>query len=129
MKTLTISALLLTLAIATLSFVTSSNVDTTEMTNTFQHVDAFRAHRQGKNVVLSWNVAGAGISKFAVERSYDGDYFENIETIENIGASTYKFKDELVPPGYLYYRIRCMDDQENELSKSNVEVIRIVQRK
>jgi hypothetical protein len=129
MKTLTISTLLFVIAIVSSSFVISSHIQTEEATASVQNVSSFRAHRQGKHIALSWIVSGNSTAQFNVERSYDGEYYEVIGTMNNSGASSYKFKDENVPPGYLYYRISSFDEDGNEIGKSTVEVIRIVQRK
>ncbi|HEY1020885.1 MAG TPA: hypothetical protein VGE06_01175 [Flavisolibacter sp.] len=128
MKTLTISAVLLLAAIVTSSFVLSHQAVAQENVNSVQNVTSLRAHRQGKEIVLTWSAAGAGVAAFHVERSYDGEYFDVIETVENTGARSYKIKDDLAP-GYIYYRICCTDANGDEVSKSTVEVVRIVQRK
>ena len=128
MKTLTISALLLVAAIITSSFVVSRQGVAKEGVSKVQNVTTFRAHRQGHGIALTWSAAG-GVAKFHVERSYDGEYFEVIGEVENTGARTHKFMDENVPPGYMHYRICCMDANDEEQSKSAVEVVRIVQRK
>ncbi|HEV7329799.1 MAG TPA: hypothetical protein VGN63_02070 [Flavisolibacter sp.] len=128
MKTLTISAVLLLAAIVTSSFVLSHQAVAKESVNSVQNVTSLRAHRQGKNIALTWSAAGAGLAAFHVERSYDGEFFEVIGTVENTGARSYKFLDDFAP-GYIYYRICCTDADGEELSKSTVEVVRIVQRK
>ena len=128
MKTLTISAVLLLAAIVTSSFVLSHQAVAKENVNGIQNVTTLRVHRQGKDIALTWSATGAGVAAFHVERSYDGEYFEVIGTVENTGARSYKYSDELAP-GYIYYRICCADANGDELSKSAVEVIRIVQRK
>lgn len=128
MKTLTLSALLLVAAIITSSFVLSRQSTVKATISKVQNVTSFRAHRQGKDITLTWSAAG-GVATFHVERSYDGEYFDVIGEIENTGARVYKFSDENVPPGNLYYRISSVDANGEEQSRSAVEVVRIVQRK
>jgi hypothetical protein len=129
MKTLTLSALLLLAAIMTSSFVLSHKVIANASAESVQNITSFRAHRQGKDIALTWTGVAAGVATFNVERSYDGEYFEVIGSVERTGARSYKFSDELVPPGFMYYQITCLDDNGQEVSKSAVEVVRIVQRK
>jgi hypothetical protein len=117
------------IAIATSSFVISQNHIGTEASNRIQSVTSLRAHRQGTDIALSWAASGCNAARFQVERSYDGEYFEAIGSVDNIGARSYKFKDENPGAGYLYYRICCIDGNEIEMERSAIEVIRIVQRK
>ena len=129
MKSLTISALLLVTVIVTSSFVASTKYVPKDSLNAIQNVGSFRAHRQGKGIALSWSAAGSAAVRFAVERSYDGEYYDVLGTVDNNNASTFRFKDEDVPPGYLYYRICSLDENDRVQSVSAVEVVRIVQRK
>ncbi len=127
MKTLTLSTLLLVLAIATSSFVISRQHVTKETTKKIQGASILRAHRQGSGVALTWS-ATPGATHFRVERSVDGEFFDTIADVENTGASIFKFKDETVFPGTNYYRICfCNNDVVEEIS--NTEAIRIVSRK
>lgn len=128
MKTLTISAVLLLAAIVTSSFVLSHQAVTKENAGKVQNVTSLRAHRQGKAIVLTWSAAGSNVAAFHVERSYDGEYFDVIDAVENTGARSYKIQDDFAP-GYIYYRICCVDTNGEEVSRSAVEVVRIVQRK
>ncbi|MBB1284817.1 hypothetical protein HRH25_10585 [Flavisolibacter sp. BT320] len=128
MKTLTISAVLLLAAIVTSSFVLSHQAVAKEKASKVQNVTSLRAHRQGKAIVLTWSAVNTGVATFQVERSYDGEYFDVIQSVENTGARSYKIQDDFAP-GYIYYRICCVDTNGDEVSKSAVEVVRIVQRK
>lgn len=129
MKTLTLSTLMLVIAIATSSFVISHNQVSKEATTKHQNVNTFRAHRMGKGIALTWTVSGGNTAQFNIERSYDGEYFDVISTLDCNGASTYKFKDDNVYPGYIYYRICSINASGLTEEISNVEVVRIVQRK
>ena len=87
----------------------------------------FRIHRQAKNVVVNWGITNsAGLSKFVVERSYDGEYFDEVSEVTCNGSAKYSCKDLSVFPGYIYYRIACKMTDES-VHYSAVEVIRIVQ--
>lgn len=129
MKSLITSALLLAFAIAGSSFVLSTQRLEKNIVNANGPGGPLRAHRQGKDIALTWSAAGGNIARYHVERSYDGEMFELIDQVENTGASVYRFKDLEVPPGYLYYRICSIDAGNNIISVSPVEVVRIVQRK
>ena len=87
----------------------------------------FRAHRQGKGTSMMWAVSAADVTGFIVERSYDGDFYEQAGTVDFNGASAYKFSDKEVFPGMIYYRIRAVKtDASTECSV--VETVHIVQK-
>lgn len=88
----------------------------------------FNAHRAGKaNTELSWTVSSGDIVQFIVERSYDGDFYDNLTTISFNGSSTYKSKDNGVYPGIIYYRVTAVKS-DGSTECSPVESVRIVQR-
>lgn len=88
----------------------------------------FNAHRAGKaNIQLTWTVSASGITQFVVERSYDGEFFDNLNTVEFNGASSYKSKDMDVFPGVIYYRVTAVK-ADGTTECSPVESVRIVQR-
>ena len=90
--------------------------------------DHFRAHRQGKaGIQLTWAVATPGVVGFSVERSYDGEFFDNIGSVSCNGAGMYRYKDSGVYPGRIYYRIVALKS-DGSTETSLVEVVRIVQR-
>lgn len=94
-------------------------------TSCFSH---FNAHRAGKSSIeLTWSVSSADVVQFSVERSYDGDFFENISTPSFNGSASYKYKDAGVYPGYIYYRITAIKS-DGSTECSSVEMVRIVQR-
>lgn len=119
-------------AIAALIVASSFTIDTQQKLN--EHADQsnstfsfFRAHRQAKGVAMSWAVSTPDVVEFVVERSYDDYYFETAGTVSYSTASTYKFKDEDVFPGYVSYRIMAVkSDGTTELS--DIERVRIVKR-
>ncbi|HET7897990.1 MAG TPA: hypothetical protein VFL47_09980 [Flavisolibacter sp.] len=129
MKTLTISAFLLAVAIATSSFVLSNQYVDKAAISSVENIGSFRVHRQGKDVALTWTGMSNGVAQYYVERSYDGEFYDVIGAVDNTNASSYKFQDESVPPGYLYYRVCGVDANGVEQEMTGVEVIRIVQRK
>jgi hypothetical protein len=87
----------------------------------------FRTHRQGKGIAMDWSVSATDVVQFIVEKSYDGEYFEPSNSVSSNGASSYKFIDNDVFPGYISYRVTAvMADGSTE--SSPVETVRIVQR-
>lgn len=93
-------------------------------TSCFTH---FNAHRAGKaNIELTWSVSSADVVQFSVERSYDGDFFENLSTPGFTGSASYKYKDVGVFPGVIYYRITAIKT-DGSTECSSVESVRIVQ--
>lgn len=87
----------------------------------------FKAHRQGKAAIaLDWSVNSTDITQFIVERSYDGDFFEAVSTMNFNGSSGYKYKDTNVYPGVIYYRITALRS-DGSTETSTVETVRIVQ--
>ena len=129
MKARILFALLVVVATATSSFVGSMPPDVNETVTSKRNIGSFRVHRQGKNVVLNWSASGVGVAQFVVERSYDGEYFDVMGTLDNLGQASFQFKDVDVPPGYLHYRICSVDANGNVQEISPVVEIRIVQRK
>jgi len=41
----------------------------------------FHAHRQGDFASLNWDANIEGVSAFAIERSYDGEFFDMIDAV------------------------------------------------
>jgi len=87
----------------------------------------FRIHKQGKgNVVLNWGVtSSAGVSGFTIQRSYDGDFYDEINQTSCNSEVKFSWKDEGVFPGYIYYRIGCIMN-DGSCHYSDIEDIRIV---
>ncbi|HEX6333713.1 MAG TPA: hypothetical protein VFZ78_05775 [Flavisolibacter sp.] len=126
MKTI-ISFVALSAMILTSSFTINvqENLNKQSTQNCF---DYFRAHRAGKAAVaMMWGVSANDIVQFAVERSYDGSYFEPAGTVAFNGAAGYKFTDNSIYPGYLHYRIIALKtDGTTECSPT--VMLRVVQR-
>ena len=123
-------ALLSYLAVAALIVASSFTVNKQKELNQ-QSVNScfsrFNVHRAGKaDVELTWTVSSTGINQFVVERSYDGEFFENLTTVNFNGSSSYKSKDNGVYPGYIYYRVTAVN-ADGTTECSPVETIRIVQ--
>lgn len=93
-------------------------------TNCFSRINV---HRNGKaDVAITWSVSSADITQFEVERSYDGDFYENVNTVNFNGSSSYKSKDTGVFPGVIYYRVTAVKS-DGTTECSPVETIRIMQ--
>jgi hypothetical protein len=89
----------------------------------------FMAHRQGKGISLNWTVAMPGeVAYYGIQRSYDGDYFDNIGEVMGGSSSRCKYNDSDVFPGVIYYRIIAFN-QDGTIMESPVETVRIVSRK
>lgn len=87
----------------------------------------FNIHRAGKaNIELTWTVSSSDVKEFAVERSYDGDFYDNVTNINFNGSSSYKSKDVGVFPGVIYYRVTALK-ADGTTECSPVETIRIMQ--
>ncbi|MGZ3861332.1 MAG: hypothetical protein ACXVMS_17700 [Flavisolibacter sp.] len=127
MKTL-VSYVALTIFVLASSFTMdvqqNLNHQTTQTSGCFNY---FRTHRQGKGVATTWSVSAADVTQFVVERSYDGDFYDEATTINFDGSSSYKFIDQDVYPGVVYYRIKAVKaDATTEYSA--VETVHIVQK-
>ena len=127
MKTL-ISYVALALFVVTSSFTIDVQRNLNEHSTSSNCFNYFRTHRQGKGAGLTWAVTSNEIVQFVVEKSYDGEFFEPAASVEFNGASSYKFIDNDVFPGYITYRVTAIKgDGTSECSPT--DQIRIVQRK
>ena len=124
MKTITLSALLLVMTISLSSFVIS-NKEAKATVSASKGPGVLRVHRQGAAISLTWS-DDAHAASFKVQRG-DGEFFETLTTVENTGARSNKYKDSNYFPGTLYYRIVCVDADDNELC-THTDVIKITQR-
>jgi hypothetical protein len=91
--------------------------------------DAFtrlNGHRQQKGVALTWQFTNPSNAVcYVVQRSYDGEFFENLAEIPcSDGRSQYK-DDNGIYPGYLHYRIVALMLDGSSIY-SQVEIVRIV---
>lgn len=88
----------------------------------------FNVHRAGKsNVEITWTISSSDVKEFVVERSYDGDFYDNVTNLNFNGSSSYKSKDVGVFPGTIYYRVTAVKS-DGSTECSPVETIRIMQR-
>ena len=124
MKTITLSALLLVMTISLSSFVIS-NQEAKSTVSTSKGPGVLRVHRQGAAISLTWS-DDAHAASFKVQRG-DGDFFETLTTVENTGARSNSFKDSDYFPGTLYYRVVCVDADENVLC-TLTDVITVTKR-
>ena len=125
MKTL-MSYVALTALILTSSFTIHKQQELNTQTATSGCFNYFRIHRQAHNVAMSWAVNTPDVAQFSVERSYDGEFFENAGSVGYNGGSAFKFTDESPFPGTIFYRIKAIKtDGTSECS--SVVSIRVVQ--
>jgi hypothetical protein len=130
-KSTLMKTLLSFLTVAALIVMSSFTVNQQQQLNnraTAGCFDQFQAHRQGKaGILLTWAVSDPGVVGFSVERSYDGDFYESIASVDFNNARTYRYKDEGVYPGRIYYRI-VAHKSDGSSESSLIDVVRIVQR-
>ncbi len=90
---------------------------------------SFNAHRQGKGITLTWTTAIPGdIDAFEVERSVDGEFYDVLASSSCDNNTRFKWTDEIVYPGFSYYRIAA-HKKDGSVEYSAIEVVRIVSRK
>jgi hypothetical protein len=83
----------------------------------------FEAKKVANNVILNWKVAGEeNVSRYDVERSYDGRNFETISSVTKTGQDSYTYTDAN-SNSTAYYRIKNVDN-DNKFKYSTI--IRIV---
>ena len=122
------------MTVAFLSFITittsaiATQLPTSSRTISVTSFKTFRIHRQASGVALTWQPTSADVQRFVIERSYDGEFFEAVTTVGSNGATTHRFIDENVFPGYIHYRIIAVNT-DGSSEASPVQMIRIVQRK
>jgi hypothetical protein len=128
MKTL-ISYVALTVFVLASSFTIDVQENLNHKSATYNCFSFLRAHRAGKAAVgLSWSVSSNDIVQFVVERSYDSEYFESAGDVTFNNSASYKFTDNNVYPGYIWYRVTAVK-ADGTTECSPLEQIRIVQRK
>ena len=122
-----VSVITLTSATNKLGKSTDNNTQLTKQTveNVFK---SFNLHRQGRGTSLSWTVNSNHINGYVIQRSYDGEYFDDIDiNVFSLGRWN-RANDSEVFPGFIHYRIIASLDDGTECV-SPVQVIRIVRRK
>ena len=130
LKTILMKTLLSFVALTFFVLTSSFTIDAQKTLNTQQSSDCFthfRAHRQGRDISLTWGANPQGIMQFVVERSYDNDFFEPAGWVDNHGATNFRYKDVSVFAGTIYYRITALKS-DGTTATSQVERVRIVQR-
>lgn len=68
----------------------------------------FRGHRQGRDISLSWGMTDPStVESFVVERSFDGEYFDPVCTMNCNNTANHSYRDTGVF-GTIYYRITAI---------------------
>jgi hypothetical protein len=127
MKTFLTIAFVAFLAVTTSAVATTVHPSYTQSaaTSCFSY---FRAHRQLNGVSMMWGVSQQGAKQFKIERSYDGEFFDEVAEVTAHGGAQYRYIDREVFPGYITYRITAtMEDGTIQLSQ--FQTVRIVVRK
>jgi hypothetical protein len=92
-------------------------------------VETFGARNEGPVNVLNWETSEEmRHDYFGIERSLDGENFENIGRVNGVGESTvsqyYQFDDRNAPFGQAYYRLKIVDNDGKDFFSSVIEVVR-----
>ena len=88
----------------------------------------FHAHRQGDFASLNWNVLSDEVTSFIIQRSYDGEFFQDIAEVTPGAARWNRYTDNTVEPGLIYYRIVAYSNGE-ALETSATELVKIDKHK
>ena len=122
-------------AFAALVLMSSFTIDTQQKLNQQSSQSApsscfnyFRLHRQAQGVAMTWATSDNQIVQFVVEKSYDDYYYESAGAVNNNNNGSFKFVDNDVFPGFVYYRIMAIK-ADGSVECSPVESVRIVKRK
>ncbi len=82
---------------------------------------SFRVTAGARSNIVTWVTANeVNLKKFEIERSYDGSNFISIGTENarmNTGNNTYSFNDDTFLDGYIYYRLKMIDN-DGKFSRS-----------
>ncbi len=78
----------------------------------FEFIDVNVINNNNKNKLI-WNVSDQQtITNYQVERSFDGVNFtkigELINNLQSSGSAVYRFEDECLEPGKIFYRIKAL---------------------
>lgn len=88
----------------------------------------FRVHRMANDASLNWgHINPMAAVYFKIERSYDGTWFEVIDEMQATASATYKYRDNTVFPGTIYYRVTAYHHNGSS-EQSPIESLRIVKR-
>jgi hypothetical protein len=108
------------------SFSTVATFEKTAVSKQTTSFDYFRAHRQGFGVALSWSAPDA--ASFKIERTYDGEFFEPVATVEAGGVAAHTFIDKEIYHGNISYRIIAVK-ADGSTEKSALVSVFYVKRK
>ncbi len=92
-----------------------------------------RVHRQGKGATATWGVGKTpGIVGFQVQKTYEDpndEYanWEDVTTMSNSGARSFKYTDNNVFPGNIHYRVIALR-ADGSSTYSAIASLRIVKR-
>ncbi|MBK8951083.1 MAG: T9SS type A sorting domain-containing protein [Chitinophagaceae bacterium] len=93
-------------------------------------LSSFSVTKQGNNALLNWVTASEiNVSRFEIERSYDGINFTSVGARQANGNSTsdisYNYTDPItISSGIIYYRLKTLDI-DGKTNLSNVVALRI----
>jgi len=84
------------------------------------------AHRQQNGVITTWTFSNpTNVSRYVIQRSYDGFFFENIGEVTGGAAGRQEFKEDNVFPGYLHYKVIAIMNDGSTVH-SSIQMVRVV---
>ena len=94
----------------------------------------FNGVSSGRNNLLFWETASeSNCSHFNIQKSFDGDYWENLATINGFGNSNtkikYKVTDYNVKPTINYYRMQQVDYDGNSVTYEIISIDNRIDKK
>ena len=90
MKTILTIAFVAFLAVTTSAVATDVHPSYTQST-TSPEFGYFRVHRQQNGAGMMWSINRPDVASFKIERSYDGEFFEEVTALPGNGAAQYRF--------------------------------------
>lgn len=90
--------------------------------------ESFTAHRQGDAAILNWIVSSEEVTSFVIQRSYDNEYWNDIDEVTPETTHWNRYTDETVEPGIIYYRIVAFANGV-PVESSATEQVKIVKHK
>ena len=73
-------------------------------------ITSFNGYLKNKEVILEWNTTHEiNVSQYVVERSVDGNNFQNLGTVGAFGSLKYNYSDNFPVIGDNFYRLKIYD--------------------
>jgi hypothetical protein len=85
------------------------------------------AHRLKNSAVVTWSLSTQNVTGFIIQKSWDGQYFDNVGTVPPSGSRSNSFNDENAFPGNNFYRVIAQMEDGSSVT-SEVQVVKIMRR-